>query len=71
MLTKPPREDVEAVGLRDVAVQALAVELGEDEDPVDAGVQAVADRDVDQPELAADRHRRLGPVRVSGQSRAP
>ena len=64
-------EGVEAVGLGDVAVQARAVELGDDEDAVDAGVQAVADRDVDEPELAAHRHRRLGAVLVSGQRRLP
>ena len=54
------REHVEPVGLRDVPVQALAVELGEDVDAVDAGVQAVADRHVDQAEAAAHRHRGLG-----------
>src|SRR6185295_7133506 len=53
---------VEAVGLGDVAVEARAVELGDDEDTVDAGLEAVADRDVDEPELAAHRHRRLRPV---------
>src|SRR3954467_14141496 len=55
-------EGAEAVGLRDVAVQAGAVELGDDEDAVDPRVQAIADRDVDQPELPSHRHGRLRAV---------
>ena len=53
------REHVEPVGLRDVAVERRRVELRQHEDPLEVGVQAVADRDVDQPVLAAERHRRL------------
>ena len=53
------REDVELVGERDVLVEALRVELGEHEDLADVRVQAVADRDVDEAVLAADRNRRL------------
>ena len=52
-------EQVHAVGLADVAVERRRVELGQDEDAPDVRVQAVADRDVDQPVLAADRHGRL------------
>jgi hypothetical protein len=55
-------EGAEAVGLVDVAVEAGAVELGDDEDPVDPRVQAVADRDVDEAELPAHRHGRLRAV---------
>ena len=55
-------EAVEPVRPGDVTMQALAVELREHVDPVDAGVQAVRDRDVDQPELAGDRDGRFGPV---------
>ena len=42
-----------------MAVEARAVELRQDEDAVDPGVQAVADRDVDQPELPPERDRGL------------
>ena len=41
-------EQIHPVGLRDVPVQRRRVELRQDEDPPDVGVQAVADRDVDQ-----------------------
>ena len=54
------REVVEAVGLADVPVERRGIELRQHEDAPDAGVQAVADRDVDEPVLAADRHGRLG-----------
>ena len=65
------RERVEAVGLRDVAVQGRGVELGQHEDALEAGVQAVADRDVDEPVLAGERHRRLGAhVRERKEARA-
>ena len=53
------RRRLEAIGLRDVPVERRRVELRQHEDPLQARVQAVADRDVDQPILAADRHRRL------------
>jgi hypothetical protein len=54
-----------------VAIQAGAVELRDDEDPVHASVKAVADRDVDQAELAADRHRGLGAMAGEGPETAP
>ena len=52
-------ERIEPVSLADVPVERGRVELREDEDPPDLGVQAVADGDVDQAVLAADRHRRF------------
>ena len=55
-------EVVEPVGLRDVTMEARAQELRHHVDALDAGVQTVADRDVDQPELTADRNGRLGSV---------
>ena len=58
-LDEAVREQVEPVGLRDVPVERRGVELRQHEDPLEAGVQAVADRDVDQPVLAAERHGRL------------
>src|SRR6266852_3211507 len=53
-----------------MAVQAGAVELGDDEDAVDAGIQAVADGDVDEAELAAHRYGRLGSVPRQGPQTA-
>ena len=50
---------IHAVRLRDVPVERRRVELRQHVDPLEAGVQAVAERDVDQPVLAADRHRGL------------
>ena len=64
---EPRREHVELVGHRDVPVQALGVELRQHEDLPQARVQAVADRDVDQPVLAADRHSRLRPFQGEGE----
>ena len=61
-IDEPRAEDVEAIGLSDVTVQAGRVELGQHEDLVDPGVQAVADRNVDEPELAGHRYRRLGAI---------
>ena len=58
-LDEAVREEIEPVGLRDVAVERGRVELRQHEDPLQPGVQAVADRDVDQPVLAAERHGRL------------
>ena len=45
-------ESVEAVGIRNVAVKRDGVELGEHSDVEDAGVDAVADGDIDQAVLA-------------------
>ena len=61
-LDEAGREGVEPVALLDVAVERAAVELGEQEDPAEVGVEAVADGDVDQPVLAGERHRGLGAV---------
>ncbi len=55
-------ESVEDVGARDVPVQGDRVELGQDGDAGDAGVDAVADGDVDQAVLAGDGHGGLGPL---------
>ena len=61
-LDESGREVVEPVALLDVPVQRPAVELGEQEDPAEVGVEAVADGDVDQAVLARERHRGLGAV---------
>jgi hypothetical protein len=51
----------EVVGEAEMAIQRLAVELREGIDLVDAGIDAIANRNVDQPELATEGHRRLCP----------
>ena len=58
-LDEAVRERIEAIGARDVTVQRRRLKLREHEDVAQAGVDAVADRDVDQPILAGERHRRL------------
>ena len=55
-------EEVHSIGLPDVAVERGRIELRHHEDAADVCVEAIADGDVDQPVLAADRHSRLGPV---------
>ena len=60
-LDEPAGEPVELVGVVDVAVERRGIELGQHEDAPDVGMQAPADRHVDQAVLAADRHRRLRP----------
>jgi len=55
-------EHVEMVGLGDVPVERLGVELGQDEDPPDVRVEAVADGDVDEAVLARQRDGGLGAV---------
>ena len=55
-------EAVEPVALLDMAMQGAAVELGEEADAPQVGVEAVADRDVHDPVLPAQRDRGLGPV---------
>ena len=70
-LDEAAREQVQPVGLRDVAVERRGVELRQHEDALEAGVQAVADRDVDQAVLAAERHGRLrAHVRQREEARA-
>ena len=55
------REEIQAIRLRDVAIERRGIELREDEDPLESCMQAVADRNVDQAVLAADRDSRFGP----------
>ncbi len=61
-LHEPGREGIEPVALLDVPVEGAAVELGEQEDPAQVGIEAIADGDVHQPVLARQGHGRLGPV---------
>ena len=60
-------EIVELVAGIDMPVQRHAVELGEHVDAADAGVETIAYRNVDQPVLAAKRHRRLGAFLCQGE----
>ena len=53
-------EMVEFVRLRNVPVQRSRVELGEQIDAAQTGVDAVGDRDIHQPVFAGQRHGRLG-----------
>jgi len=47
-------KNVEFVGQIDVAVQGRGIELRQDEDALDVGVEAVGDGHVDQPVFAGD-----------------
>ena len=49
----------EAPALLQVTQQAVRLVLGDDTDPADAGVETVRQREVDDPELAAEIHGRL------------
>ena len=65
------REVVEPVAVLDVAVQRAAVELGQDEDAAQIGVEAVADGDVHQPVLPAQGNGGLGPILGEGKEPSP
>jgi hypothetical protein len=58
-LHRPAGERVERVGAGDVTMKARGVKLRDDEDTLIARVEAVADGDVNQPVLPAQRNRRL------------
>ena len=67
-------EVVELVARIDVPVQRRAVELGENVDPAESGIETVADREIDQPVFAAQRDRGFGSLfrqRKKACSRAP
>ena len=65
------REQIEPVGLRDVSVERRGVELRQHENALEPRMEAVADRDIDQPIFAANRHGRLRThVRERKQPRA-
>ena len=56
------REIVELVARLHVAMQRHGVELREQIDRAQAGIETVADRDIDQPIFPAQRDRGFGPV---------
>jgi hypothetical protein len=53
---------IEIVGALGVPVKRGGVELREQEDPIDVGVDAVTDRDIDQTVLARERNCRFAPL---------
>jgi len=53
-------EMVELIGLRDVAVKGSRVELSEQVDTTEAGVDAVGNRDIDEAIFAGERDRGFG-----------
>ena len=58
-IDKTPRKIVELVARLDMSMQRHAVELRQDIDRTQSRIQAVTDRDIDQPIFSAQRHRRL------------
>src|SRR5690606_9932748 len=56
---KAPAKGIKMIRVLNVPVQRGRVELGEDEDAVDARVEAVADRDIHQPVFACQGYGRL------------
>ena len=69
----PPRVAVEVPrpAEPDVVVQGARVVLRQDEDVVDPGVDAVREREVDDPVLAAERAPRAWRARTRGSTGAP
>jgi hypothetical protein len=53
---------IELIRLRNMPVQGGRVELSQQEDPHQAGVDAIGNWYIDQPILPAERHSRLGAV---------
>ena len=60
-------EMIKLVGLRNVPVQRGRVELRQQIDALEVGVDAVRDGDVHQAVLAGERHRRLGAILGEGE----
>jgi len=50
----------EPVGLVNVPVQGLRIVLGQDEDPVDIGINTITDRNIYESVFPGYRYRRLG-----------
>ena len=65
-IDKSLAEGIEVVGALHMAVQGGRVELRQQEDAVDPRIQAIADRDIDQPVFAGQGHRRLAPFLGEG-----
>ena len=58
-------EGVKIIGAGDMAVQGDRIELGQHGNMMDAGIDAVADGDIDQAVFASDRDGWLWPGRAS------
>ncbi len=57
---EPVRERIEFVGFHDVPVKACAQELGEHEDAVNARIDAIGERHIDEPILSEERNGGFG-----------
>ena len=55
-------EWIESIAVGDVPVQRRGIELRQNEDPLQSGVDAVADRNIDQAILSSEWNRRFGAV---------
>src|ERR1700746_2410468 len=64
---KAARKIIELVAGLDVPMQRHAVELSQDIDRPQLGVQTIADGDVDDAIFAAERHRRFGAILLEGK----
>ena len=69
--TKPTPEHIELVGVGDMAVQTDAHELRENVNPIQAAVDAVADRDIDETIFPRDGNCGFARSLVSGNRRSP
>ena len=65
---KPAAEGIEIVGVLEMPVERGGVELGQQEDPVDVGIDAIADRDVHEPVFPRERDPRACSVPASQRS---
>jgi len=45
-----------------VAVQRMRIELGENMNLIDATIETITDRNINDPELASERHSRFGAI---------
>jgi len=50
-----------------VVIQGRRVELRQHKNFLQPGIEAVADRDINQPVLSAERHRGFGPIFREGK----
>jgi len=61
------RKWVEPVRVSDVMIQGRRVELRQHKNFLQTGVEAVADRDINQPVLSSERHRGFGAIFREGK----
>ncbi len=61
----------QAPGLSQVAVEAVALVLGQHHDADDPGIDEIGQNEVDQPVAPTERNRRLGPIAGQGCQTLP